>query len=529
MKSRLVVWVALGLILLGAAAIRLRLLDTPLDRDEGEYAYFGQLLLQGVPPYAAAYNLKAPGIYVAYAMILAAFGQTTAGVHLGVIVVTSATTVLMFVLARRLAGPAAGLAASGVHAVQALNPKLLGLAGYAEHFVLLFLVAACIALQPEARARRPSMLVTSGFFFALAFLMKQSAAAFVVGGVLFLLLSRSNGETTPWPGRLRATGFFLGGAAAPLVLAGLALWLAGTIRTFVFWSFVYGANYSAPLSAGWSNLVERFMFVVPSSSLTVAVGAIGLGALVRDRRRPQAMFILLLTAVSCIATTVGLHFRPQYCILLLPALALLTATGFDALGRLLVSRSGVLGRAVPVVLVVALLGQPLYASWRVLFKLRPAEASRVIYGDNPFSESREIARYIREHTAPGDRIAVIGSEPQIYFYSGRRSATGYIYTYALMELQPFASAMQQQMIREIESADPRYLVFVRVAGSWLYQENSDQTIFGWFDQYHRTFKRVGVVDILPRRGTVYRWDADAVGYTPRSDMWLMIFERGRTP
>jgi hypothetical protein len=62
-KPRLVLWLALGLILLGAAAIRLRLLDIPLDRDEGEYAYFGQLLLEGVPPYAAAYNLKAPGIY----------------------------------------------------------------------------------------------------------------------------------------------------------------------------------------------------------------------------------------------------------------------------------------------------------------------------------------------------------------------------------------------------------------------------------------------------------------------------------
>src|SRR5262249_44339441 len=278
-----------------AAALQPGLRDTPPDAAEAGYAYSGQIVLQGVPPSAAAYNLKVPGIYVAYAMILAAFGQTTAGVHLGVIVVTSATTVLMFVLARRLAGPAAGLVASAVHAVQALNPKLLGLAGYAEHFVLFFIVAACLALQPEARDRRPSMLVTSGSLVALAFLMKQSAAAFVVGGVLFLLLSRSNGETTPWPGRLRATAFFLGGAAAPLVLAGLALWLAGTLRTFVFWSFAYGANYSAPLSAGWSNLAERFMFVVPSSSLTVAVGAIGLGALVRDRRRSQAMFILLLT------------------------------------------------------------------------------------------------------------------------------------------------------------------------------------------------------------------------------------------
>src|SRR5439155_22862555 len=44
----------LSLVGLATAGIRLRLLDIPLDRDEGEYAYFGQLLLRGIPPYAHA-------------------------------------------------------------------------------------------------------------------------------------------------------------------------------------------------------------------------------------------------------------------------------------------------------------------------------------------------------------------------------------------------------------------------------------------------------------------------------------------
>src|SRR5207245_10177461 len=71
-------WALLGLIVLGAAALRLRLLDVPLDRDEGEYGYFAQLLLQGVPPYAQAYNLKLPGIYGVYAAIRAPRAQTPA-------------------------------------------------------------------------------------------------------------------------------------------------------------------------------------------------------------------------------------------------------------------------------------------------------------------------------------------------------------------------------------------------------------------------------------------------------------------
>jgi len=46
----------------------------------------------------------------------------------------------------------------------------------------------------------------------------------------------------------------------------------------------------------------------------------------------------------------------------------------------------------------------------------------------------------------------IGSEPEIYFYAQRHSATGYIYTYALMEEHKYAHAMPEEMEREIEQA-----------------------------------------------------------------------------
>jgi len=46
-----------------------------VERDEGEYADAGQLILQGVPPYTLAYNMKFSGTYAAYAVIMAIFGQ----------------------------------------------------------------------------------------------------------------------------------------------------------------------------------------------------------------------------------------------------------------------------------------------------------------------------------------------------------------------------------------------------------------------------------------------------------------------
>src|SRR6201985_1441396 len=94
----------LALVMLFTCALRFHLRTIPLERDEGEYAYSGQLMLQGLPPYKLAYNMKLPGTYAAYAFIMAVFGQTTEGIHVGVLVVNLATIFLIFLLGRRFGG-----------------------------------------------------------------------------------------------------------------------------------------------------------------------------------------------------------------------------------------------------------------------------------------------------------------------------------------------------------------------------------------------------------------------------------------
>jgi hypothetical protein len=141
------VW--LLLILAVATAIRIRLLDFPLERDEGEFAYAGQLLLQGVSPYEAAYNvaLKFPGTFVGYAVIMAMFEQTIIAIHAGVILINLATALLVYVLARRMCGDAAGVVAAGTYALLSINPVILGLAAHATHFVMLPALAGIVLLQ----------------------------------------------------------------------------------------------------------------------------------------------------------------------------------------------------------------------------------------------------------------------------------------------------------------------------------------------------------------------------------------------
>src|SRR6184192_1911404 len=105
-------WIMLVLAIGFSASVRWRLRQMPLERDEGEFAYAGQLMLKGLPPYVGAYNQKFPGVTAAYAVIMSVFGQTASGIHLGVCLVNALTIVLIFLLARRLWDSIAGAAAA---------------------------------------------------------------------------------------------------------------------------------------------------------------------------------------------------------------------------------------------------------------------------------------------------------------------------------------------------------------------------------------------------------------------------------
>src|SRR5258708_15063755 len=135
-----------GLVILLFAAIRWRLREMPLERDEGEYAYAGQLILQGIPPYQMAYNMKLPGTYAAYAAMLRVFGSTPAGIHVGLLLVNGFTTLLIYFLARRRYGRLGSVTAAASYALISTSEAVLGLSAHATHFVVLMAVPGILLL-----------------------------------------------------------------------------------------------------------------------------------------------------------------------------------------------------------------------------------------------------------------------------------------------------------------------------------------------------------------------------------------------
>src|SRR5438309_2073217 len=80
--------------------------------------------------------MKLPGIYYAFSVILTIFGQTSWGIHVGLLCVNAATVLILFFLARRLLhdSMAAAVAASAF-GVLTLDRWILGVFAHATHFV----------------------------------------------------------------------------------------------------------------------------------------------------------------------------------------------------------------------------------------------------------------------------------------------------------------------------------------------------------------------------------------------------------
>jgi hypothetical protein len=520
-------WVLLAAVVFGlAVAIRIRLLGIPLERDEGEYAYAGQLILQGITPYKLAYNMKFPGTYAAYAGIMSIFGQTMTGIHLGLLLVNAATVALIFFLGRRLVNSMTGIAAATSYAILSVSPSVLGFAGHATHFVMLPVLGGALLLLNHSDRQALGRLLASGLLFGLGLLMKQPAILFVLFGAIYLV-SRDIRRRLGLKKILLRNLVFGAGIILPFGITCLVLWYAGAFDKFWFWTVNYALQYGrvVPLSQATQIFVGNVKEVIgPGWGLWMLAGLGLITGLWDQRTRASTGFLLGLLAFSALALSPGFYFRYHYFILVLPAVSLLVGVAISKLSDLVASRTSVV-RFMPLLLIGLTLSLPIFWEKRFFFGVSPVGACRMIYPESPFPESIRIAEYVRAHTSPDDTIAVLGSEPQIYFYAKRHSATGYIYTYSLMESQKYVQQMQQEMIREIELARPKYLISVAMEDSWLQQPGSDPRIFTWAHEYTaRYYDAVGFVNIVtPDRSDYYFGEVPKS--VPQLGNYILIYER----
>ncbi len=489
-QARLALLVAAAL---AFALVRIPFVSVPLERDEGEYAYIAQRVLAGDVPYRDAFDQKPPAIFAAYLAAFALFGPSVAGIHLFLYLWTAVTALCLDDLVRRTAGGLAAGFAVLAFAVVSVEPRLTATAANTELFMLLPMVAATGLLWRALESDRAATWLACGACAAAACWFKPVAAL----NALFLAAFAAGDLALR--GRLRAlprSGAWLALGALAVSAPVLALFAAlGAWQPFVDAVFVHNFAYVArlPAAAGVRNAAFALGHQAPSLIGLWSCAALGLvlpGALSRRSRLLLAGFAL----ASAVGAASGFYFRLHYFVQVLPALAALAGAAAAALVRPLLPRGGAPAWVGVSALAGALVLPPLLAN-RALLADSPERISRAIYGLNPFVESAQVAAYIRRTSAPDESVYIVGSEPQILFLAERRSATRYIFFYPLTGPFPDALERQRTLMREVQEARPRYVVWVHLPASMLFFASSE----GWlFDATRELVDRHYQLEFLAR-------------------------------
>jgi hypothetical protein len=512
------------LIIAAAVIVRIRLLGVPIERDEGEYAYMAQLLLKGIPPYTYAYTMKLPGVALVYACIMAIFGQSAASIHIGLMLINIGCIALVYLLGRRFLTRESAISAAAFYALLSLSQTVLGVFAHATHLVVLFTLLGIILLGHSLQRQQSSMTFLGGICFGMAFLMKQHAAILIIFAMVFQVWPQSAGDKKVLA---RNCLTFLSGAIAPYAVISCWLYNVGVFDRFWFWTVKYASAYAAGISlaAGFNEFIRQGGAIIWTNLPIWLLAVVGIVKLCRAKDLgTKKLFLSGYMVASFLMVSQGLYFRPHYFILILPPTAILAGYAAQTLSGFQAKRWGKL--LLPLVM-VTVAGCFYCFESDYLIRLTPEEVSQKIYGPSPFPEAPRIAVYLRSQMAKEDRIAILGSEPEILFYADRISATGHIYMYGLMEDNQYAGNMQSQLIREIETAAPVFIVVVHSSASWLLRAGSLNKVLDWGDSYiPLRYDEVGIVEMSDDKPTRYLWGDEAIArYQPTSESFISIFRR----
>ena len=503
----------IAVVILGLTCfVRFRFLGVPLERDEGEYAYVAwQLLLNGTLPYTEAISLKLPGIHFVYAIILAIFGETPSSIHLALLFTNIATSFLIFLLGKRFYDGSVGIFAGASFLIMTLTPSAHGFWANSEHFVIFFAMGSFLSMIVALDNEDKRYLFLSGVLLGISILIKQHAIFFWMFVFFYFMYCKK--QTEDFAGIFSKALIFVTGSLIPVILVFFIYYAAGNFDEIWFWTVKYAFEYVSyiPPKDAVSQFLRNFAPILNNNLWILFLSLLGVVSVCWDKTiRSKYAFFFGLLVFSFIAITPGFYFRKHYFILLVPSLSMFAGIGASSFLKLSPTRHGLKFSFLLCSLFIILV-TPLFTQKNILFKMSSFEIMRHTYGLNPFSESIKLSAYIKKNTNIDDVIAILGSEPQVYYFSKRKSATRFLYMYPLTDEHMYGRVLQAEMIKELENSQPKYILFVNMRSSWLWHKKSSRLLKVWSQDYlEKEYKLSGVVSIPSGEKPIYYFNDQAV-------------------
>lgn len=513
--------------------IRLNFKEMSFERDEGTYSYMGKLLTEGKKPYSYFYEMKPPALYYMYGLIVAIFGTSVAGLHVGFFVVNLLTCLFLFLWVRKMLNPAAGAVAAVAYSIISTAPHASGLTIQSEHLLCLFMVPGLWLLWEAFTDNKTWQWAGAGALLSWALLIKQNTLFFIAFAGLAIILhhflvKKEKGIAALW----RPVLLFGAGVLVQVLLVLGILLANGSFNDFIFFIYEYPKSQylsSIEFSRGMEYMQNRYAAIKLDYEIIWYTAFAGIILFwIFGKNLFLKVILTLLLAFSLLSVAPGLRFYGHYWIHFLPAIAVLFAAALYVITEKL-KEKGILNNPQFIVLLVlcAVFFINLNTNKAYYFISDPEQVVRTVYGTNPFVESRKVADFLNTKMTKDDQLVVFGSEPQIYMYTDKDAPTRHFYTGNLVQSHPIVKQWSEEFKNDFMKANPRYVVWVQHPFSWSVPREGGNTDFiEWgFDLIKKNYHPVGYADIISRGQTEYIWNNDALNYKPKGKEYLMVAER----
>lgn len=519
-----------SLVLLGALIvfIRSQFLDFPFERDEGLYAYFASLILDGKLPYEAFYDPKPPGLFYTYAAIMALFGESATGLHIGFIVVNLLTTLFIFLTAKKIGNWLAGLVSAFAFAMLSLTPAAGGLSVLSEHLVVLWVALGLYLLLIALERKSLPLLTLSGLAFGLSLLVKQNGIFFIAAAGFYLAYYYRWKLKQTWLQTVKPVLLFGFLSLLPTALLTLYLTAQDLGADYFYWAIKYPVYLqNVPLAKGWQFLVATLPMIIEGYWHWWILALIGLLAILIQAERKVKVLLGSFTLFTILSVTPRLTFHGHYFLFIFPVFALLAGIFFHIAEGFLVKKWSKKSASIMVLGVsVLLVAAHLFTNKSTYLKPNHESLIKELYGVNPFVEAKLIAEQIKARANEGDEMIVYGGEMQIYFYSGLKGPTRHLYGPYLVDGSPEQNQRQAAFMADAEKAKPRFFVAVNHPLTWVIRGNAaNQKVFHWYGDFIENYRLIGQATMYQNKPSEYLWGKDLGNNELQGDYHIFVWER----
>jgi hypothetical protein len=532
-KSNAIGWyIGLAIVLVMIILIRINFLEIPFERDEGSYAYAGKIILNGAVPFTDIGSQRLDGVFYAYAIVVAIFGYTLKSLHIAFLVINLASTTMLFFLTRKMMGNIGGFAAAIFFALLSMSAFAGGFTIQSEHLVVFSVIGAMLSLFYFFEKKKVWSLILAGILFSIAFQIKQTSVFYGLFAGMLLLYKEYFVDRSGIKKLLLYASIFSAAVLFPILVDLFVIYQKGAWHDFHLWFFEIRKQYSSFIrfDRGVELFKGMFSAIFTDYKFFWIISFIGsISIFFTSLSLWKKIAVAGFNVAGFITVVPGYHFYGHYFLQWIPAVSISAAAFIFSIYDILQNRFRlkVLAFIISMGTIVIAVVLNLKDLNEYYFNPDYTRLLKTVYGENPFPESKVIADKLNTMMKPEDKLAVFGTEIQMYVYTNKKSPSRFAGSGALLEFPTAQNkAWQQEFMSDVEKAAPKFLVFFNHPYSWMVSSKTENLIFPWFDNFAKNYKTIGFAE-MNENGTKYVWEpnVDMTNHPPKSQFTVYVFER----